>query len=336
MTMRIHSQNWVRHEALVSALCICPKGLGCSLTYSRLACSSWSVSRRAFGSRGELHLKSPYCGLRERALLILSQRDSFGEKTKNFWWPSDRRLIVPAIRARGTDMETPSAEFTRKRKVVEHIFLLTAKQDLAEHEERDMLDYLYTFQYHMRGIIAISLGRIAEQNSRGFTHAVFMRFQRKEDLERFYDNSYSGVLKEHVMPYCHGMISMDFEAEVEDDILSIFRRGEDFNYGVEFMLLIQVVQSASDGPVEDVLAALTNLTGEFRSLIVQATQGRNFNVSNKEYTHALVIRFPSYDALKLFRGSPEYRNVWRSKFQPLTKSSLEVYFSVDPVGTDIM
>lgn len=31
-----------------------------------------------------------------------------------------------------------------------------------------------------------------------------MRFQRKEDLAKFYDNPfYLGVIKEHVSPYCH-------------------------------------------------------------------------------------------------------------------------------------
>lgn len=44
------------------------------------------------------------------------------------------------------------------RKVVEHICLFKAKEDLSEEEEKDMLDYLYTTQYQMRGIIAISLG----------------------------------------------------------------------------------------------------------------------------------------------------------------------------------
>lgn len=44
------------------------------------------------------------------------------------------------------------------RKVVEHICLIKAKEDLSEEQEKDMLDYLYTTQYQMRGIVAISLG----------------------------------------------------------------------------------------------------------------------------------------------------------------------------------
>lgn len=41
---------------------------------------------------------------------------------------------------------------------MDHITLLKAKRDLSEEAEKDMLDYLYTSQYQMAGIIAISLG----------------------------------------------------------------------------------------------------------------------------------------------------------------------------------
>jgi hypothetical protein len=47
-----------------------------------------------------------------------------------------------------------------RRNVVEHICLLKAKEDFSEEEENDMLDYLYTTQYQMGGIIAISLGKL--------------------------------------------------------------------------------------------------------------------------------------------------------------------------------
>lgn len=44
------------------------------------------------------------------------------------------------------------------RKIVEHIILLRAKPNISDAEEKDMLDYLYTSQYQMRGILAVSLG----------------------------------------------------------------------------------------------------------------------------------------------------------------------------------
>ncbi|KAH9744820.1 hypothetical protein KPL70_003846 [Citrus sinensis] len=206
--------------------------------------------------------------------------------------------------------QSSSYNSEKKRKVVEHICLLKAKKDLSEEEENDMLDYLYTSQYQMGGIVAISLGRISNENVENYTHGVFMRFQRKEQLVKFYENPfYSKVLKEHVMPYCHGLMNVDYETEVEDDILPIFRKGEDFNFGVEFVLLISFIQSAFGGPAEDALESLKRLTAEFPSLIVQSTQGSNFNLSSEIYTHAVVIRLRSVEAFEMFVGSSDYKEV---------------------------
>ncbi|KAJ6680466.1 hypothetical protein OIU79_020048 [Salix purpurea] len=209
-------------------------------------------------------------------------------------------------------VESSSFPLEKKRKVVEHVCLLKAKQVLSDKDEKDMLDYLYTSQYQMRGIVAVSLGRISNDNVENYTHAVFMRFQTKADVTKFYENPfYSKVLKEHVMPYCHDLVNVDYESEVEDDMLPIFRKGEEFNYGVEFVHLFAFDDSALGAPVEDALASLEKLRKEFPSLIVQSTQGSNFNLSSKEYTHAVVTRFRSSEAFEIFLGSTEYRDVRR-------------------------
>ncbi|KAK9103355.1 hypothetical protein Sjap_020609 [Stephania japonica] len=225
----------------------------------------------------------------------------------------------------------------RERKIVEHICLLKAKDDLSDEQEKDMLDYLYTSQYQMGGIIATTLGRIENQNPDGYTHAVFMRFQRKEDIARFYQNSsYLGVLENHVMPHCHVLTNVDYESEVEDDILPIFRKGEDFNYGVEYMILIAIDENAPREQIDDALGDLEKLEVELPSLIVQCTQGANLNISDSEYTHAAVVRFRSAEAFNMFLGDSKYRDIWASKFQPITQKALAVHFPVDPVGTEIM
>lgn len=229
----------------------------------------------------------------------------------------------------------PNAE--KKREVVEHIYLVKAKKELSDEEEKDMLDYLYTTQYQMGGIVAISVGRIADQNLENYTHAVFMRFHRKEDLARFYENPfYMKVLKEHVSPYCHESIYLDYESEVDDDILHIFRKGEEFNYGVEFVLLVSFVESAFGPPVEDAMASFGNLTLKFPSLIVQSTQGSNFSLCSKKYTHAVVTRLRSLEAFELFVGSSEYKDMWSSKFQSIVQKTLSIHFPVDPVGSELM
>ncbi|OMP02266.1 Dimeric alpha-beta barrel [Corchorus olitorius] len=231
----------------------------------------------------------------------------------------------------------PESNPRRKRKVVEHLCLLKANKVLSDNEEKDMLDYLYTSQYRMRGIVAVSLGQISDQPKEDYTHAVFMRFRSKEDLTKFYENPfYLEVLKEHVEPYCHGLLNVDYESEVEDDILPIFRKGEAFNYGVEFVLLIAFVEDAISGPAENALTSLQELTMDFPSLIVQCTQGSNFNFSCEEYTHGMVIRFRSFEAFEIFLTSSKYRDVWKSKFEAIARKTLAIHFSVDPVGTEIM
>lgn len=48
------------------------------------------------------------------------------------------------------------------------------------------------------------IGRVSDQENAKYTHAIFMRFQKKEDLTRFYDNPfYVGVLRDRVFPYFH-------------------------------------------------------------------------------------------------------------------------------------
>ncbi|XP_047306694.1 stress-response A/B barrel domain-containing protein UP3 [Impatiens glandulifera] len=226
---------------------------------------------------------------------------------------------------------------SRKRKVVEHVCLLRGKENLTDVQESNMIDYLYTTQYQMGGIVAISLGRLSDKSNGDYTHAVYMRFQRKEDLARFYENSfYLRVLVEHVMPYCHGLINVDYESEVEDDMLPIFRKGEDFNNGLDFILLMEFVESARGRPVEDALLSMTKLIEESPSLIVQATQGSNINLDSREYTHALMIHFRSSEAFEIFMGSSEYKYIWSSKLQPIIQRVLSVHFSVDPVGKEIM
>ncbi|KAJ7952347.1 Stress responsive alpha-beta barrel domain protein [Quillaja saponaria] len=253
-------------------------------------------------------------------------------KSARFGQRKKQRMMVSA-----SDDGNLSANFERKRKVVEHICLLKAKKDLSEEEEKDMLDYLYTTQYQMGGVVAISLGCISDQNAESYTHAVYMRFQKKEDLVTFYENPfYLGVLKEHVMPYCHGLINVDYESEVEDDLHAIFRKGEEFNYGMEFVLLISFTGNALGVSAEHALASLATLTAGAPSLVVQSTQGLNFNPSYKEYTHGVVIRFRSVEAFEIFLGTTEYRDIWVSKFQPIIHKALAVHFSVDPVGTEIM
>lgn len=56
---------------------------------------------------------------------------------------------------------------------------------------------------------------------------------------------------------------------------------QEFNFGVEFVLLMAFVDSAFGVPVDDALASLEKLAAELPSLIVQSTQGE-FEMKNAQ------------------------------------------------------
>lgn len=74
-------------------------------------------------------------------------------------------------------------------------------------------------------------------------------------------------------------------------MMSIFRRGENFNYGVECILLISVFEASQRHAIEEAMLALQNLMDESCSLVIQGTCGSNFSSGDSEYTHAAVMRF---------------------------------------------
>ncbi|KAK7358645.1 hypothetical protein VNO77_00583 [Canavalia gladiata] len=83
-------------------------------------------------------------------------------------------------------------------------------------------------------------------------------------------------------------------------MLSIFRKGEEFNHGVEFVLLLSFNKDALGNLAEHALAALASMILESPSLIVQFTHGLNFSPSSKEYTHGVVIRFRSAKTTEMY------------------------------------
>ncbi|CAN6321785.1 unnamed protein product [Urochloa humidicola] len=252
-------------------------------------------------------------------------------------WPgTGNKTILSTRDVLESSNGAPSGGLVKKRKIVEHIILLRAKPNISDAEEKDMLDYLYTSQYQMRGILTVSLGRIEDPNSENFTHAVFMRFQWKEDIAKFQSSAYySKILDEHVKPVSY-ILSLRWKMTLSLSFVGeSWSLWQDFNSGVEFILLISFFETASQEAREDASSSLQRLISQWGSFIVQATCGCSLDPEN-EYNHAAVIRFPSFDDLKLFRESMEYKDMWASKLHQIVEKSLELHFTVDPVGNQLM
>lgn len=223
------------------------------------------------------------------------------------------------------------------RKVMEHLVLFKMSKDLTDDQEKDMLDHLYTLQYHYRHIIAISVGRIFSKRSKGFTHALFARFASKEALAGYYEHpSRKSVLDQFVMPYCEDLLTLDFEGEVEEDIETIFRRGDFFEEGIEHLVLVKVKDSSAPEDHQSMLASLKELPTKIGPIVVQLTAGRNLSDESQGYTHALIVRLPSEEDLEAYNQHPEHVKVLMNQILPISRNILVADFKVDPVGTTVM
>lgn len=91
----------------------------------------------------------------------------------------------------------------------------------------------------------------------------------------------------------------------------IFLPEQEFNYGVEFVLLISVTEHALDDAVEDALAALRALIDKFSWLIVQATHGISAAVFGLRSCRALI---------SLLRPCQVLTSAWEAASTPTGRS----------------
>ncbi|KAH9569678.1 hypothetical protein CY35_02G002800 [Sphagnum magellanicum] len=114
------------------------------------------------------------------------------------------------------------------------------------------------------------------------------------------------VAEELIIPYCNGLITADFEVEVEDAIEPIFRFGDDFQQGIEHVVFIKVQEGTSQA-------------------------GANFSECSNGYTHAIVARLPSEEARDSFSKHAAYVRVFIENVLPISVGILSSDFMVDPV-----
>ncbi|GAQ85909.1 Stress responsive alpha-beta barrel domain protein [Klebsormidium nitens] len=224
-----------------------------------------------------------------------------------------------------------------KRKVVEHVTLYQMRGDLTEEAEKEMLDHLWSLQYKFREMLATSVGRIYSKRSGGFTHALYARFPNMESAENYeYSPASLAVLQSYVQPLCEDSLSVSFEANVENDVEAIFRRGDHWNEGVEHVVLLKVKEGTPQESVTSLLTDMEDLQAAAAPNVVQLTIGSNVSSRSKGYTHAMVVRCPSEDDLAAYNKHPKHRDILRKKVLPNCGSLLAVDYSIDPIGERLM
>ncbi|CAM6094979.1 unnamed protein product [Calypogeia fissa] len=267
----------------------------------------------------------------------------------NFWNPesihnpfrprrkmSQNRLhfIRAGVEEAVNDNEVPF----RTRKVLEHVVLFKMQDTMTEEQEKEMLDSLWSLQYQVKNVLCTTVGRLVQKTPEGFTHALFSRFPNKQAVDDYMESPTRWrVAQDLVIPYYLGLMMVDFEGEVEDDIETVFRRGDDFQEGVEHFLFFRFKDNVSSDAVDKFLNTANSLPAKFGEL-VQLTVGANFQSQSKgTYTHGLVARLPSGEAYAEFEDFLQADPSWIEAMELLeTSQTLTANFLVSPVGKTVM
>jgi hypothetical protein len=218
--------------------------------------------------------------------------------------------------------------------VVELLWLLKAKPDLDPEQMEVLLDSLWSMQYMVpAGIMCASAGPVvsctaypasagqgqppatpaAPQQQQqlqpecqwqcGFTHAVQFRLASRLHLEHLMAHHLMASSRDHVADLCTDHAQLVFEGMVTKRLEALFRRGEEFQSGVEHVLLLQPGANGGVG-ADTFLAQLAELAESSVAGGIQASHGAVISCVHAAATHVLMTRFAAAQQVQQLLGTP--------------------------------
>lgn len=167
-------------------------------------------------------------------------------------------------------------------------------------EAAAMLDDVWSAQYLVPGPIVGCAGPLIafESSSEAtYSHAVFFRFGRECTRSTFQQHPIViDIIGNKAGPLCDSMMTFNFEGAVPNELESIFRRGTDWEVGVECILGLV---GRDDDQTEEEIIEFLSLTQQLASSsafgAVQATFGPCTEVIiHKGGSSAMVLEKPAY------------------------------------------
>eukprot|EP00899_Mesostigma_viride_P013069 jgi/Mesvir1/21763/Mv04167-RA.1 len=230
--------------------------------------------------------------------------------------------------------------------VLEHVVLLRVRASTSPEDEQQMMDRLYGTQYLYPKVLSLTIGpNIAKQSTHGFTHGMFVRLPSTAALADFYRlPSQRKTFEDYVLPFVEEIWTFSYESRVENDIGPIFRRGDEWDTGVDHVTLYKAPETASEETrqllVTHLLAASGAGGGSDSPDILQATAGRSVaeeasaSLGGKHgFTHGVTVRLGSEADLNMHLTDASRSQLLSSQVLPHTEQQLEMSILVAPVGT---
>lgn len=211
--------------------------------------------------------------------------------------------------------------------MVEFLWLLKARPDAAAEQVEALLDSLWSLQYLVpAGILCASagpvvscvayqqqqqeLGQQQQQSAQapsswqcGFTHAVHFRLGNRASLEHLLVHPLMASSRDAVDALCSAASQLVFEGMVAKRLEALFRRGEEYEAGVEHVLLLQPGAGGGAG-ADEFLSNLASLAESSVAGGIQASHGAVISCVHAAATHVLMTRFAGMGQVQQLIGTP--------------------------------
>jgi hypothetical protein len=203
------------------------------------------------------------------------------------------------------------------------LWLLKARPDADPEQIEVLLDALWSLQYMIpAGILCASAGPVvsctayepvvqqqpAQQQGKGqwqcgFTHAVHFRLGSRLNLEHLMAHPLMASSRDQVQDLCIDHAQLVFEGMVTKRLEALFRRGEEFESGVEHVMLLQPNANGGAG-ADTFLTQLAELAESSVAGGIQASHGAVISCVHAAASHVLMTRFAAQQQVQQLLNTP--------------------------------
>jgi hypothetical protein len=235
--------------------------------------------------------------------------------------------------ARGWGLETPAARNNTmgKRTMLEHAVVFQLKATANDDAKQGIVDGLLSLKESCAEWVKTeAVGYLMDPSqAKGASLGLYQRFESLATLdEYFYSEAKAVMVKKYMVPFMTGEITFDFEVEVDDDESEAVLKGVACKDEVIRIVGIKVKEGTSQQDMDSMVKSLNDLNDapELKPLLTKITAGRNLCPRDQRYTHALVARLPSVEALKKYSTHPYHISVISKTVWPIAETTLTADF----------
>ncbi len=208
--------------------------------------------------------------------------------------------------------------------VVEYLLLLKAKPDADPQQLLAMLDELWSLQYVVPSIVCASVGQVLTSTGAPpctpaaqaptassptpdplYTHVIHYRLNNRPALDQFLVHPLYQKMRSHdVDKHTSAAAEVVYEGTTDNDIMSIFRKGEGYETGLDYYLFMQPGPSMELQASQKFLRKLAELSQSSAAGGVQCSYGTTLSSVHCPCSHVMAVRFQTEEHASMFAATP--------------------------------